>query len=117
MHIFIQHDKNVYFFVKYILGIYHVYTRFGNDKGIYLVYTWYIPGKTFQGFPDVAQGSRWGFQTVQPDGALSFPRPTASARQSRGGREGAGGVPAGARPPARWSNHCQCRATAGAANL
>ena len=53
MHIFIQHDKNVYFFVKYILGIYHVYTRFGNDKGIYLVYTWYIPGKTFQGFPDV----------------------------------------------------------------
>ena len=52
MHIFIQHDKNVKFFRNHIAGIYQVYTRFGNDKGIYLVYTWYIPGKTFQGFPD-----------------------------------------------------------------
>ena len=52
MHIFIEHDKNVNFFRKYIPGIYQVYTKFGNDKGIYLVYTWYIPGKTFQGFPD-----------------------------------------------------------------
>ncbi len=52
MNIFIQHDKNVNFFRKHILGIYHVYTRFGNDEGIFLVYTWYIPGKTFQGFPD-----------------------------------------------------------------
>ncbi len=53
MHIFIEHDKNVNFFRKHIPGIYQVYTRFGNDKGIYLVYTWYIPGKTFQGVLDV----------------------------------------------------------------
>ena len=52
MHISIQHDKNVIFFRKYIPKIYQVYTRFGSDKSIYLVYTWYIPWKTFQGFPD-----------------------------------------------------------------
>ena len=52
MHISIQHDKNVIYFRKHIPKMYQVYTRFGKDKSIYLVYTWYIPGKTFQGFPD-----------------------------------------------------------------
>jgi hypothetical protein len=50
-------DENQVSFRKHILGIYQVYSQHIHGKSIYLEYTWYIPGKTFLGIPDVCEAT------------------------------------------------------------